>query len=87
VVRSLAWPPVFMVCADNDPSHVVPTAKFYLELEAAHVPAEMHIYSYGTHGFGLRPTKRPEAPVETRTDRLKDWLADRGISKESGGPS
>jgi acetyl esterase/lipase len=74
-------PPVFMVCADDDASHVVPTAKFYLELEAAHVPAEMHIYAYGTHGFGLRPTKRPGAPVESWTDRLKDWLADRGISK------
>jgi endo-1,4-beta-xylanase len=75
-------PPVFMVCADDDPSHVAPTAKFYLELEAAHVPAEMHIYTYGTHGFGLRPTKRPGAPVESWPDRLKDWLADRSISKQ-----
>jgi endo-1,4-beta-xylanase len=74
-------PPVFMVCADDDPSHVVPTAKFYLELQAHHIPAEMHIYAYGTHGFGLRPTKRPGAPVETWPDRLKDWLADRGFSK------
>ena len=27
-------PPVFMVCADDDRSHVEPTVKFYLELEA-----------------------------------------------------
>jgi len=75
-------PPVFMVCADDDPSHVAPTVKFYLELQANHIPAEMHICGYGAHGFALRPTKRPGAPVESWPDRLKDWLADRGISKQ-----
>jgi acetyl esterase/lipase len=73
-------PPAFLVCADDDRSHVEPTVKFYLELEANHIPAEMHIYSYGGHGFALRPTQKP-APVMTWTDRLKDWLAERGISK------
>jgi acetyl esterase/lipase len=72
-------PPVFMVCADDDRSHVEPTVKFYLELEAKHIPAEMHIYAYGGHGFALHPTKKP-APVMTWPDRLKEWLADRGIS-------
>ena len=75
-------PPVFMVCADDDRSHVEPTVKFYLELEANHTPAEMHIYAYGGHGFGLRPTKKPGAPVESWPDRLKDWLAERGLSKQ-----
>jgi len=74
-------PPVFMVCADDDRSHVEPTVKFYLELEANHIPTEMHIYAYGDHGFALRPTKRPGAPVESWPDRLTAWLADRGISK------
>ena len=74
-------PPVFMVCADDDRSHVEPTVKFYLELEANHIPAEMHIYAFGDHGFALRPTKRPGAPVESWPARLLDWLADRGISK------
>jgi acetyl esterase/lipase len=74
-------PPVFMVCTDDDRSHVEPTVKFYLELEANHIPAEMHIYSFGAHGFALRPTKKPGAPVETWTARLTDWLAERGFSK------
>jgi endo-1,4-beta-xylanase len=74
-------PPVFMVCADDDRSHVEPTVKFYLELEAKHVPAEMHIYAYGNHGFALRPTPKP-APVMSWPDRLQDWLAERGYSKE-----
>ncbi len=72
-------PPVFMVCANDDPSHVVPTVKFYLELQANHIPAEMHIYDYGEHGFGLRPTKKPGSPVESWPARLSEWLAARKI--------
>lgn len=74
-------PPVFMVCTDDDRSHVEPTVKFYLELEAKHIPTEMHIYSYGGHGFALRPTKEAPSPVMTWPDRLREWLAHRGISK------
>ena len=73
-------PPAFLVCTTGDPAHVVPTAKFYLELEAHHIPAEMHIYEYGDHGYALRPTKKPGAPVESWPARLSDWLAYRGIS-------
>lgn len=73
-------PPVFMVCADDDRSHVEPTVKFYLELEAQHIPTEMHIYSYGGHGYALRPTAKP-APVMGWPERLKEWLAERNISK------
>jgi uncharacterized protein len=54
--------------------------KFYLELEANHIPAEMHIYAYGGHGFALRATQKT-APVMTWADRLKDWLTDQNISK------
>jgi len=74
-------PPAFLVCADDDRSHVEVTAKFYLELEARHIPAEMHIYSSGGHGFGLRSSKTG-APVATWPDRLKDWLFERGFSKQ-----
>ena len=74
-------PPVFMVCTDEDRSHVEPTVKFYLELEAKKIPAEMHIYQAGPHGVALRATKPPGLPVSTWPDRLKDWLAARGISK------
>jgi len=73
-------PPVFLICADDDRSHVEPTVKFYLELEANRIPAEMHIYAYGGHGFALRPTQRP-GPVMGWPERLKEWLADRNISK------
>jgi endo-1,4-beta-xylanase len=71
-------PPAFLVCAGDDRSHVEPTVKFYLELEAKRIPAEMHIYAYGGHGFGLRPTKKP-APVMQWPSRLEEWLVERGI--------
>jgi endo-1,4-beta-xylanase len=73
-------PPVFLVCADDDRSHVEPTVKFYLELEAKKIPAEMHIYASGGHGFALRPAQKP-APVTGWPERLKEWLAERGLSK------
>ncbi len=57
-------PPVFMVCADDDRSHVEPTVKFYLELEQNHIPTEMHIYTYGGHGFALAA----DAEASSRND-------------------
>ena len=73
-------PPTFLVCATDDPSHVVPTVKFYLELQAQKISAEMHIYAYGEHGFALRATKKP-APVMQWTERMKEWMTERGIWK------
>jgi acetyl esterase/lipase len=76
--------PTFMVCTSDDPSHVVPTVKFYLELVEKKVPTEMLIYEYGEHGFGLRPTKKPGSPVEQWPVRMMEWLASRGIVPTSG---
>jgi acetyl esterase/lipase len=52
-------PPTFMLCADNDkgPSMAIP--ELYLALKKAGVPAEVHIYNSGGHGFGLRKDSRP----------------------------
>jgi hypothetical protein len=32
---------------------------YYIALKNAGVPVEMHLYSQGGHGFGLRPSKYP----------------------------
>ncbi len=74
-------PPTFLLCTTDDPSHVVPTVRFYLELQARKIPVEMHIYEYGEHGFGLRKTKKPGSPVESWPARLMEWLASKDISK------
>jgi len=49
-------PPAFIVSITND--RVVPVANsvlFYEALHAAQVPAELHLFEVGQHGFGLAP--------------------------------
>ena len=70
-------PPAFLVCADNDPLHVVLTAQLYLDLEKQGVSSEMHIYADGKHGFGLRAPV--SMPVSTWTERMKEWMVDRKL--------
>lgn len=70
-------PPAFLVCADNDPSHVALTAQLYLDLEKQGISSEMHIYADGKHGFGLRAPA--SMPVSTWPERMKEWMVDRKI--------
>ena len=49
-------PPTFIVQAEDDPVHVENATTYFLELKNAKVPAELHIYSEGGHGYGLRKT-------------------------------
>jgi endo-1,4-beta-xylanase len=69
-------PQTFLVCADDDRSHVVTTVNLYLDLEKQGVSSEMHIYASGKHGFGMRASN---LPVATWPDRLKAWMIDRKI--------
>jgi endo-1,4-beta-xylanase len=69
-------PQTFLVCADNDRSHVVTTVNLYLDLQKQAVSSEMHIYAAGDHGFGLRAK---DHPVATWPDRLKEWMIDRKL--------
>ena len=69
-------PPTFLVCADDDRSHVVTTVNLYLDLEKQGVSSEMHIYASGGHGFAMRPSALPAA---TWPDRLKQWMVDRKL--------
>lgn len=74
-------PVTFMLAADNDkgPSTAIPA--LYLALKKAGIPAELHIYNSGGHGFGLRqPDPRPNVIYSTWVLRLQDWMADVGMS-------
>ncbi len=64
-------PPTFIVQAEDDPVHVENALVYFHELKNANVPAEMHIYAQGGHGYGLRLTA---LPVTTWPDRLETWL-------------
>jgi acetyl esterase/lipase len=52
-------PPTFLVQAENDGVHVENALVYFQALKAVKVPAELHIFDQGGHGYGLRPTYMP----------------------------
>lgn len=65
-------PPTFLVHATDD--NAVPVENsllFYQALKDHKIPAELHIYPKGAHGFGLA---LGIAETESWTDRCIDWL-------------
>jgi acetyl esterase/lipase len=74
-------PPTFIVHAGDDPLVKVENCLVaYLALKHAGVPAELHVYTTGGHGFGLRPNNRPSS---TWPQRCTEWLASRGLLTKS----
>jgi acetyl esterase/lipase len=74
-------PPTFLVHADDD--KVVPaenSVAFYLALRKAGVPAEMHIYEKGGHGFGPGIGK---GACSSWMARCADWMKGRGLLKKT----
>jgi acetyl esterase/lipase len=68
---SAKTPPTFLVQTEDDPIHVENSLFYYLALKRAHVPVEMHLYSKGGHGYGLRHS---ELDVTTWPARGAEWL-------------
>jgi acetyl esterase/lipase len=64
-------PPSFIVQAEDDPVHVENSTVYFLALKNAKVPAELHLYAQGGHGYGLRPTAQP---VTTWPELVETWL-------------
>ena len=52
-------PPTFLLQAEDDPVHEENALVYFQALKQAKVPAELHIYAQGGHGYGLRPTEKP----------------------------
>ena len=64
-------PPTFIVQAEDDPVHVENATNYFLALKNAKVPAELHIYADGGHGYGLR---RTSLPVTAWPLLVEKWL-------------
>ena len=64
-------PPMFLAHAGDDKISPANSALMYLALKRAGVPADLHIYSSGGHGFGLRPTTQP---CSTWPARCAEWM-------------
>ncbi|MCC6511195.1 MAG: alpha/beta hydrolase [Pirellulaceae bacterium] len=69
--------PAFIVHTHDDASSSVGAAKIYIQLKQHNVPAELHIYQNGGHGYGVR--ERPNSVIHTWTDRAGQWLKLRGL--------
>jgi acetyl esterase/lipase len=52
-------PPVFFVHAFDDPVTPMSSILLFSELKRKNVPAELHVFPAGGHGYGLRPTAQP----------------------------
>jgi len=64
-------PPTFIVQAEDDPVHVENAIVYFMALKKANVPAELHIYAQGGHGYGLR---RTALPITTWPESVEVWL-------------
>lgn len=69
-------PPTMLIQAEDDKSYINSSLFYYYALKEAGVPAWMHLYSKGGHGYGLRDTG---AAVNEWPDRAEDWLREIGV--------
>ena len=58
-VPTAATPPTFLLQAENDSVHEENALIYFQALKDAKVPAEIHLFAEGGHGYGLRPTDLP----------------------------
>jgi len=66
-------PPAFLVHTSDDPVRVENSLLYYAALREAKVPAELHVFARGGHGYGMR---RPDLPVGRWPELLLAWLTD-----------
>ncbi|MHB9034294.1 MAG: alpha/beta hydrolase [Anaerolineae bacterium] len=64
-------PPMFTLCARDDGMALANTRLLFDAYQAANLSAEMHIYSSGGHGFGM---KTRGIPIDHWIERFYEWL-------------
>jgi lysophospholipase L1-like esterase len=72
-------PPMFIVAASDDEfGFNIHCINLYKDWVTSKHSAELHIYSKGGHGFGMRDQN---LPTDTWIDRFGDWLNQQGFAK------
>ncbi len=79
-------PPIFMAWAQDDDVAGDAVNKFYEALKAAGLKPEIHVYSSGGHGFGM---KKQGTTSDHWIDEFYYWLEAQGLTKTApkGGAS
>lgn len=71
-------PPTFIAQMGDDKGSLPQgSTLLYLELVNRNIPAEIHIYEKGGHGFGMRSRPNATGPTDWQA-RAVDWLRSRG---------
>ncbi|HWD18802.1 MAG TPA: alpha/beta hydrolase [Verrucomicrobiae bacterium] len=73
-------PPTFLVQTEDDPVRVENSVYYFLALKNAGVPAELHAFPAGGHGYGLRPSAKAKA-VTGWPKLAEEWMRGRGLLK------
>jgi acetyl esterase/lipase len=74
-------PPTFLAWAQDDPLALAPVAKFHDALKSAGHKPEVHIFSAGGHGFGMR---KQGTSSDHWIDEFYYWLEAQGFTKPAG---
>jgi dipeptidyl aminopeptidase/acylaminoacyl peptidase len=73
-------PPTFIVHAIDDTTVPIANSEQFLKaLQDNKIPAELHKFDVGGHGFGMR---KRGIPVDNWPELLKTWLKARGLINE-----
>lgn len=72
-------PPTFMAVTWDDAMRGAQSALLFARLREFGVPAELHAYTRGGHGYGMRPS---EHPVANWNRQLHAWLQASGFLNE-----
>jgi acetyl esterase/lipase len=72
-------PPALLVQTEDDHIRVENSLYYYLALKSAQVPAELHVYAKGGHGYGLRPSGNP---VADWPKLVEQWLRSNHLLKK-----
>lgn len=73
-------PPMFFAHSSDDPVTSEGSVALYLALTKNKVPAELHLYASGGHGYGMRKIPHPCA---SWPDRAADWMKSRGLLEKA----
>lgn len=74
-------PPIFLAWAQDDDLVLESVSKFYEALKAAGNKPELHIYSAGKHGFGMR---KQDTTSDHWMEEFYWWLQAQGFAKQAG---
>ncbi|MCC8154185.1 MAG: alpha/beta hydrolase [Tannerellaceae bacterium] len=69
-------PPTCIIQTEDDKNYINSSLFYYYALKEAGIPATMHLYSKGGHGYGMRDVG---TQVREWPDRAEDWLRDLNV--------